>query len=110
MAGSWREVAEMWQKKYDEYNSFQRIVGQWGDELFGVGQKAPGIVAHLRKEVEELAEFHAPEEGADCFLLLLQHAHQCGYDLYEEAKKKHQINLTRKWGAPDKDGCIEHIG
>uniref|UniRef100_A0A6M3JTQ3 Uncharacterized protein n=1 Tax=viral metagenome TaxID=1070528 RepID=A0A6M3JTQ3_9ZZZZ len=62
------------------------------------------IVNNLRKKVEELAESHREEVAADCFLLLLHHAHRCGYDLMIEAFKKFEINKNSKWGIPDTDG------
>ena len=88
--------------------SFQREVGEWGDKIFP-GGTPHSIVAHLRKEVKKLAESHDPEEGADCLLLLLHHAHKVGYDLMIEAFKKFKINQNRKWGEPDENGVIEHI-
>jgi len=89
---------------------FQDIIGKWGNDTFGIGVNTKhGIVNHLLKEVDELRVSHEPDEAADCFLLLLQHAHECGYDLFKEAQKKHEINLKREWGKPDEYGCIEHI-
>lgn len=88
--------------------SFQREVGEWGIRTFP-DCTPESLVCHLRKEVEELAEDNNPEEAADCFILLLNHAHRCGYNLIIEAFKKFKINQKRKWGKPDKDGVIEHI-
>lgn len=88
--------------------SFQDKVGEWGNYTFPRGTP-DSIVTHLKKEVEELAESHDPAEAADCFLLLLQHAHRCGYDLAAEAIKKFEINKNRKWGIPDAEGVVEHI-
>ena len=89
---------------------FQKEVGEWGDRTFPCdGDRRPGIVTHLAKEVIELNQSHDPEEAADCFMLLLHHAHKSGYDLLEEAKKKFEINKKRKWGKPDKHGIVEHI-
>ena len=89
---------------------FQDEIGKWANDTFGVGiQTKYGVMAHFVKEAEEFFNSHLPEEAADCLLLLLQHAHECGYDLFEEAVKKHKINLKRKWGKPDKYGCIEHV-
>lgn len=86
----------------------QRQVGEWGERLFPTASPE-AYVAHLKREVEELAESHDPEEAADCFILLLGHAHRCGYDLMTQAKKKFEKNKKRKWGKPDKDGVIEHL-
>ena len=89
---------------------FQDTLGKWANETFGKGvQTQEGITNHLVSEVIEFIESEEPEEAADCFMLLLQHAHECGYDLLEEAQKKHEINLKREWGKPDKNGVIEHI-
>ena len=88
--------------------NFQDEVGEWGDIVF-TKSTPHNIVTHLRREVNELSESHSPEEGADCFLLLLHHAHECGYDLMAEAIKKFQINKGRKWGEPDSEGVVEHI-
>ena len=89
---------------------FQDLIGKWANDTFGVGiQTHLGVMSHFIKEVIEFEKSHDPEEAADCFLLLLQHAHECGYDLFEEAQKKHEINTKRKWGKPDESGCIEHI-
>lgn len=92
----------------EDLKTFQDELGAWGDETFPDGTPET-IVNHLCREVLELVEKHEPEEAADCFLLLLHHAHRSGYDLLEEAKKKFEINKTRKWGKPDKYGVIEHI-
>jgi hypothetical protein len=88
-------------------SDFQVKVGTWSMDTFPAAD-ASSQVAHLRKEVEELAESHSPEEAADCLLLLLGHAERKGYDLLAEAQKKHAINLKRKWGTPDTEGVYEH--
>ncbi len=88
--------------------TFQDEVGNWADKTFP-GSTANSVLAHFKKEVIELCESQEPEEAADCFILLLHHAHKCGYDLMIEAFKKFEIVKTRKWGKPDKDGIVEHI-
>ena len=93
-----------------ECKEFQYIIGTWAEKEFSPYMpEGNGIVAHFIKEVHEFVTSQSPEEAADCFLLLMQHAHTHGYDLFEEAQKKHKINLGRKWGDPDENGCIEHI-
>jgi len=89
-------------------NTFQREVGEWGNAMFPHGTP-DSVVAHLKKEVDELAESHDAEEAADCLILLLHHAHRCGYDLMSWADWKFQINKKRKWGEPDQNGVVEHI-
>lgn len=87
---------------------FQCEYGIWADTVFGTNRKEP-IVKHLKREVLELEELHAPEEAADCLLLLLHHAHQEDYDLFDEARNKYKRLLTRTWKAPDEEGVIEHV-
>jgi NTP pyrophosphatase (non-canonical NTP hydrolase) len=88
--------------------SFQEEVGEWGNKTFP--KNTPDtIVNHLCREVLELAEGHDPEEAADCFLLLLHHAHRGGYSLLKEARKKHEINKIRTWGEPDEFGVVQHV-
>lgn len=89
--------------------TLQHEAGSWANKVFGKCQTTTGIINHLIKEVCELRDSDSPDEAADCLLLLCQHAHECGYDLIEEAWKKHAINLKRKWGKPDEHGVIEHI-
>ena len=87
----------------------QQEIGEWANKIFGKHQTTAGIINHLLKEFIEFVETEAPGEAADCVLLLMQHAHEKGYDLLEEARKKHEINVNRKWGKPDEHGVIEHI-
>jgi NTP pyrophosphatase (non-canonical NTP hydrolase) len=65
---------------------------------------------HLRREVIEiLADPTNGEEQADAFFLLIQLARVSGNDLAAEVARKLEINLNRKWKAPDFDGVIEHV-
>lgn len=94
---------------------FQCEVGVWANKTFP--QAVPGsIVAHLRREVEELAATThlgpreaAEEEAADCFLLLLHFAHQYGFSLLDAADRKLLENKLRRWGQPDAAGVVEHV-
>jgi len=88
--------------------NFQTEIGEWGRAKFPNGNPN-SVIAHLREEVNELAENNSGEEAADCLILLFQHAYFCGYDLMIEAFKKFDINKKRKWGKPDKDGIVKHI-
>lgn len=89
--------------------TLQYDAGSWANQTFGKYQTVNGILNHLIKEVMEFLTTQEPDEAADIVLLLCQHAHEKGYDLLLEARKKHEINLKRKWGKPDKNGVIEHI-
>jgi NTP pyrophosphatase (non-canonical NTP hydrolase) len=67
-------------------------------------------VQHIKKEVEELeAEPQDPNEMADILILLIHHAAANGVDIFTAVEDKFKILKTRKWGAPDKDGVVEHI-
>ena len=96
-------------------DAYQKRVGVWAESVFT--QATPGsIVAHLRREVEELAASthlgppeREEEEAADCFLLLLHLAHRRGYSLLDAAERKFAENKLRRWGAPDEFGVVEHL-
>ncbi len=103
---------EQQQKKIERLEdllNLQELAGNWANETFGKSQTVTGVINHLIKEVCELRDSNKPDEAADCLLLLFQHAHELGYDLLEEARKKHEINLKRKWREPDEHGVIEHV-
>jgi len=91
-----------------EMTKFQNEVGTWGDKTFPASTP-DSIVAHLAREVGELADHHDSEEASDCLLLLLHHAHREGYDLLAEARIKFEINKKRQWGEPDENGIVEHV-
>ena len=86
----------------------QKTVGEWGCETFSKATNTT-IIAHLKREVNELEDDCDPEEAADCLLLLLHLAHREKFDLLAEAQKKFAINKKRKWGEPDSEGVVEHI-
>jgi hypothetical protein len=96
-------------------DAFQKRVGEWADATFT--QATPGsIVAHPRREVEELAATthlgprDAEEmEAADCFLLLLHLASRRGYSLLDAAHRKFAENQARRRGQPDAEGVVEHL-
>lgn len=94
-------------------NQFE--VGSWGERTFPQATNT-SIVAHLRREVEELAAEvergvstrDLAYEAADVYLLLLHLAHRGGFDLATFAARKHAINERRAWGQPDAEGVVEH--
>jgi hypothetical protein len=90
---------------------FQKEVGEWGDRTFNPDghNVTTGIICHLEKEVDELQQTANPTEAADCYILLLQLAHNLGFNLEHEARLKMKINYKRKWDKPDKFGVVEHI-
>ncbi len=87
---------------------FQAAVGSWADTTFNKSTLET-IINHLKREIVELEQSKTPDEAADCFLLLLHFAHKSKFNLFGEARKKHDINMNRKWGEPDREGVVEHI-
>jgi len=125
------EVVDLVNKQYasqsngypEELQQLMDDIAKWSDKTFGEGQRNPAIVYHLKKEVEELIEAFNPNtrnahrklwfEFADCMMLLLDSAHHVGFsakDLINASREKLNINKDRKWGNPDKNGVVEHIG
>jgi hypothetical protein len=88
-------------------SAVQAEIGEWARTTFPQSTKE-SWVAHMLREVGELAENHSPEEAADCHILLLGHAHINGYDLLSATLAKMAINRNRKWGKPDHEGVVEH--
>lgn len=72
-------------------------------------QTKEGVVAHLKREMRELADApHDPEEMADVFLLLVQVAAHHNVDLALAVREKYHKNQGRNWGKPDDEGVSEH--
>ena len=91
----------------------QDHIVSWADRTFGKQRTPESIVAHLKKEVQELSEKpYDLEEYADVGILWLNAAAKAGYrlnDLTAAMISKHAENVGRKWGSPDKDGICEHV-
>lgn len=102
------------QEGWLDISDLQLATGTWADETFP--QSSPdSIIAHFREEAHEFADGSPdkdpgdPEEAADCLLLLLHHAHKCGYSLLDEAAKKFRKNRMRKWATkPNAEGYFKH--
>lgn len=97
----------------------QAEIGAWGDATFP-RSTADTVLSHFREEADELlfagtgpagspADF-APEEAADCLILLIQFAHKCGFRLADAAEAKMQINRARTWkvDSPEPGGHVKH--
>src|SRR5699024_1489712 len=87
--------------------------GRWSDATFGANHGPHGCIAHLAKEVREVAaEPYSRMEYADCLMLLLDAYRRAGGsadDLVAAAFEKLEINKRREWGEPDENGVVEHI-
>lgn len=122
--------------KNEKLQQLMYEISEWSDRAFGSGPaRNPGIIYHLKKEVDELIEAlektnvlgvdnsigigeygrqvdRTKMEYADCLMLLLDSAHHFGIradELIEFTDRKLQINKQRKWGNPDENGVVEHI-
>lgn len=98
-----------WFSQVHDLSAVQEVIGNWADEKHPkTGKRA--ICEHLRREVVELTENFAPDEAADCLILLLHLAHKANFNLLGEMLKKHKINTERLWATePDEQGIYLHI-
>ena len=90
-------------------NETQKSISAWASATFS-GQTPGSKIAHLRDELEELAEKpDDKEEIADLLILLLNIMEMAGGDWQEEVNKKMAKNRARTWSAPDERGVCHHI-
>jgi NTP pyrophosphatase (non-canonical NTP hydrolase) len=97
-------------------NLFNKIT-EWQEKTFSETTKE-AVAKHLLKESNELLEAiqtktdeEAKEELADNFILLFNLTKKMKmnyWDLVFAIENKHFKNLSRKWKAPDADGCVHH--
>lgn len=111
-------AVKMYNNGVDErLSQLVQSIGTWADHTFanaGKDYRGPGIVAHLRREVEELAADPTDmSEIADCIILLFHLAKQNqdrgARPLFHHIVSKHEVNKKRKWQKPDAEGVVEHI-
>ena len=97
----------------DKWQDLQNDIAAFTDSVFGKSNPVSKL-KHLREEVDELIEEPTDTmEWADCMILLIDAAKKAGHDmddLYKFVNAKMEINKTRKWGEPDEDGVIRHVG
>ncbi len=76
---------------------------EWSMATFGPGLQTERLVAHIRKELDEvLAEPLCLMEWVDVIILALDGALRLGYSpdvIIGELKAKLRINMARKWDA-----------
>ena len=89
---------------------------EWSRRTFGPGERAKGVVAHIRKELVEIEAAPADlEEWVDVILLALDGAWRAGYTPEEiaaaiEAKQtKNEGRQWPDWRTAPKDKAIEHV-
>lgn len=93
-------------------NDLVNEIGLWSEETFGHDKPTVLLskMAHLREEVDELSiDPRAPDDLADCIILLASIAYIAGVDLEYAVKNKMAVNRARKWHAPDARGIQRHI-
>ena len=90
-------------------DDLQARIDTWQRKTFGNSQSFAGMIAHLKREIDELVELREPEEMADCAILLFGMAAHAKVDLLGEVEKKFAIIQTRIYGEPDADNVIEHM-
>lgn len=78
----------------------QSKIGAWHVETYGATSpdRIYGLYSKLDEETAELLDAddrHAPEEAADCVIVLFALAHRMGFDLMEEVAKKFEIVRNR---------------
>jgi hypothetical protein len=86
-----------------------RSIAAWQAVTFP-GATVESVMAHLRREVDELAANPMNgEEMADVFHLLVALCDLTNVDLADECRRKLEINRRRDWMVPDGEGCVEHV-
>jgi dCMP deaminase len=98
-----------WRESVPTLEGVLAEVVDWQRETFPT-ETVAGKVAHLREEVEELAERpDGREEMADVLMLLNDLANLAGVNLANEVARKLAICRGRTWGPPDADGKIKAV-
>lgn len=94
--------------KIEDFREFALRVNEFQRRTFPASTRE-SVVAHLKKEVDELSDSHDRYEAADCLLLLIAHADKAGYDLLSAALEKFEMVKLRKWRPVNSEGFQEHI-
>lgn len=95
-----------------DLDAFQADTIAWARRTFPT-TTVESTLKHLVRETGEVLKDPADiVEWADCYLLLMNAAAIAGHPvsaIVEAAKAKAAVNRSRKWGAPDADGVVEHV-
>jgi len=93
-----------------------RAQREWSTETFGPGSRLQGVLAHIRKEIEEVeANPTDVEEWIDVVILALDGAWRAGHEPEEIVAAliaKYEENRNRvwpDWRTADPNGAIEHV-
>ena len=87
---------------------------EWSEKTFGEGYRMKALLAHIRKELDEIeADPDDPVEWIDVALLALDGAWRCkkitGTSVAELMVAKMAKNRVRKWSVVRGDEPIEHV-
>jgi hypothetical protein len=92
-----------------DFRKFQQDLHIWQVNTFPQSD-VHAKLSHLKQEIAELEENPSDVmEMADIVILVTGLAAIQGYDLSNAIEQKFEINKTRKWGTPDKNGVVNHI-
>lgn len=86
----------------------------WSSKNFGPGPRTKGLIAHLRKELEEIERKPADVfEWVDLVILAFDGAWRAGYkpkQIVKALKTKQETNFVRNWPKPvSQDLPVEHV-
>lgn len=110
-----RAAFEAGQRASFDFGAHLQRQREWSERTFGPGDRAKGVVDHIRKELIEIeAEPTNLDEWVDVVILGLDGAWRAGFSpeqILEALRAKQAINEARKW--PDwrtapADRAIEH--
>lgn len=105
-------VAYRYRESVPTLDSILAEVNEWQAVTFPRATPA-SVVAHLKKEVDELAADPTDTaELADVVFLVVGLAYELGLsmpDLAAVVARKLAVNRTRTWGEPDELGIVEHV-
>jgi len=98
-------------------DDLQRMIGTWANTALPEPHLVSAAAHKARDEAHELVAAAAngfihdiAEETADVAIALLTIAHRAGFSLKDAIRKKHAVNLTRRWGPPDPlTGVTSHV-
>ncbi len=98
----------------DQLADYLHTQARWSRQTFGPGLRTVGITAHIAKELQEIrAEPTDLSEWIDVMILAFDGYIRAGGDpslLMWELRKKQDINLGRRWPAPQpEDHPTEHL-
>jgi NTP pyrophosphatase (non-canonical NTP hydrolase) len=83
-------------------------IGSWAEETFSQST-LNSIIAHLKREIKELADKPCADEWADCMILLFHYAHKAQIWASRAVRAKFEIIKKRDYSAePDEEGVVEH--